>query len=117
QIRAQLDTFLRMMRDPDMCGKIGCRDAKLLGTVGDRLRYSSFIMDLPFPWKSRQFVFKEEVSEDPQTKDMMISYIATPDKLPADNCCFRVTHMHNVWRFTPQPNGLLKIEYILDVDE
>jgi len=117
KVKAKLSAIVKLMEDPDVCDEIGCRDSKVLETVNEQLRYHSFVMDPPFPFRSREFVAKVEFLQDPDSKELLINFIAAPDKVPPSDCCYRVTHMNNTWRFKPLENGELQVEYIVDTDE
>ncbi len=69
-----------------------------------------------FPFSGREFLLKGKVTQDPQTKAVLIEFMAMPDELALNSCCFRVAHMHNSWRFTPQANGLVEVENRMNVD-
>jgi START domain len=75
-----------------------------------RINYSS-------PFSPREFVLKVQVSQDPQSKAVLVEFIAIPDKLPRNKCCLRVENMHNSWRFTPLENGEVEVELQTNVDE
>lgn len=64
-----------------------------------------------FPFSPREFVLKTQFSLDPATKAVTAEFIATPDTLPPDDCCFRVPRMHNVFRFTPVADGVLEMQW------
>ena len=116
QVRAKQSAIVKMLEDPDVCGDVGCRDSKV-ELVDERLSYHSFVIDPPFPFQSREFLARQEISQDPATKALIVEYVAAPDRAPANECCYRVQKMHNTWRFTPIEDGKLQVEYILDADE
>jgi hypothetical protein len=64
-----------------------------------------------FPFAPREFVLKTQFSRDPVTHAVIAEFIATPDRLPADACCFRIPRMHNVFRFTPVGDGEVQMEW------
>lgn len=73
-------------------------------------------MDLPLFFDPRQLILKYQFSQDPQTKALTIDVMAAPDMLPPDNCCIRITHYHNRWRWTPLKNGEVEVEVVDDFD-
>jgi hypothetical protein len=72
-------------------------------------------VDLPSPMTSREFLYKMQFIPYPQDKSVGIEFTAMPSVLPPNDCCIRVTHMHNTWRLTPVENGELQVELIQDM--
>lgn len=72
-------------------------------------------VDLPSPMTPREFLYRMQFIPHPQDNSMGIEFTAMPDALPGNDCCIRITHMHNTWRFTPQANGELQVELIQDM--
>jgi hypothetical protein len=62
-------------------------------------------------------VVKTQFHQNPSTKEVLLTFTATPDKLPPDDCCFRVTDMNNSFRFTPLENGMVELEYVRNMTE
>jgi hypothetical protein len=116
QVQATLPSVVKMLEDPDVCDDIGCRNSTV-EYMSEQVSYHSFVMDPPFPFRSREFVAKQELTFDSASGMLVVDYIGTPDRTPPDACCYRVKHMRNIWRFTPIGNGTLDVEYIIDVDE
>lgn len=117
RVRSTLSGLLALASDRNIAKEMGSYDSHSLG--GDEhLMYSSFRMDAypPFPFRPRESVFSALLYQSPQTKEILIEVRATPDKTPANACCFRVTDMNNSWRFTPLDNGEIEVEWILNED-
>jgi len=68
------------------------------------------------PFAPREVLLKAQVTQDPGTKSVLIEFMAMPDELPQNPCCFRVSHMHNTWRYTPLDNGEVEVEVLMNVD-
>lgn len=73
-------------------------------------------LTFPKPFRPREFLLNARVTQDPATKAVLLEFIALPDKLPRDPCCFRVEKMHNRWRFTPLQNGEVEVELQTGMD-
>jgi hypothetical protein len=73
-------------------------------------------MNLPLFFDARQLILKYQFSQDPQTKALTMDVNAVPDMLPPDNCCIRITHLHNRWRWTPLKNGEVEVEIVENMD-
>jgi len=71
---------------------------------------------LPWPFSPRELVMKDHFSQDPQSKTLFIEITAAPELVPPDECCVRVTHMDNKWRWTPRRNGEFEVEVVEDMD-
>jgi hypothetical protein len=68
------------------------------------------------PFSAREIVIKARVTQHPLTKSVLIEFMGMPDDIPVNSCCFRVSHMHNSWRFTPLENGQVEVENRMNVD-
>lgn len=66
--------------------------------------------------KDLSFVNKVQISRDPNTGTVIADLVAVPELIPDDPCCTPMTHMHNVWRFTPLPDGRIELVYTEDDD-
>jgi hypothetical protein len=76
-----------------------------------------FRINYPSPFSPREFILKVQVSQDPQSKAVLVKYDSIPDMLPRNECCLRVENMHNSWRFTPLENGEVEAELQMNMDE
>ena len=110
QIRSKLSSIVAFMQDYSSCTPLGCTEPKQVERVDDQLQYYSFRYASPFPFQEREFVIRSQFYQNPHTKEVLMSIDAAPDKVPPNNCCFRVTDINNRWRFTPLENGLVEIE-------
>lgn len=116
RIHAALGSLIKYMQDPDACNDVGCINAYEIERQDDRLQYGYFAYKLPFPFQAREMVVRQQFYQEPKTKIVLAEYVAYPDKLPPNDCCFRVTTMNNTWRITPLGNNEVQIEYVLDMD-
>ncbi len=112
---AKLSSIMKVMRDPEACEEIGCYDFAILETV-DYPRYQFYKFTYPYgaPFKPRQYVGRSEFRQDPVTKAIYADYKSVNDRLPEDDCCVRVTHMHNIWTFTPLKGGSVQVEFVMN---
>jgi START domain len=111
QIRTTLSGIVAHLQDHTSCLSLGCLEPKLVERVDDQIQYYSFRYKRSFPFQDREFVIKAQFHQNPHTKEILVDFDATPDKVPPNNCCFRVTDLNNMWRFTPLENGLVEVEY------
>jgi hypothetical protein len=117
RVRSTLASIIKFMQDPEICPDVGCHDLKVIERVDDQLQYWSFRYSLPFPFQTREFVTRVQVSQNQQTKEVLMWVAAAPDKTPPHDCCFRVTDMNNTWRLTPLENGQVDIEYVINMNQ
>jgi len=115
KIRSKLAGIFKLMRDAESCVDAGCYDASVIETKDyPHIVYYKFTYPLFFPFKDREYIVVSEFVQDPVTKEINVDYVATPDKMPSSDCCVRITHMDNKWRFTPLENGDVEVEFELD---
>lgn len=119
RIKSQLAGMVKLLEDLDSCVDAECYDAKVLQTIetppGRYAAYVRFKYDIPgFP--TQDFVLLQEHVQDPRDKRLEINLLAAPSRIPADECCARVTHLHNNWKLKPLDNGELDVEFMQDTD-
>jgi hypothetical protein len=114
RLQASLSSILTLMRNPDAAEDVGMFDSYYIDGADPRLVYYTFKQKLFPPFKHREFVVKSEFSQDPFSKEMKFNFVAAPDKLPVNDRYFRVTQMHNKWRYTPLATGEVEYEFIYD---
>jgi hypothetical protein len=73
-------------------------------------------VNLPSPMAPREFLLKAQFTPDTQDRSVFIQYTAMPDELPRNDCCYRVSHMNNTWRFTPAAKGEIEVDFMQDMD-
>ena|SRR5215813_9268886 len=117
RVRSTLAGIVKFMQDPDVCHDVGCYESRLVERVDDQLNYYTFQYLYPFPFRTREFVIREQCYQNPHTKEVFVGVAAAPDKTPPNDCCFRVTDMNNFWRFTPLENGEVEIEYTVNMND
>src|SRR5205807_942282 len=117
RVRSPLANLVKMSQDATFCKEMGCLDGRVLDWLDDQVQYVYFRYDLPFPWRSREFVVRTWTYQNPRTKEVLMKVSAVPDKLPPNPCCFRVTEVNNTIRFTPLGNGQVEVEYVQHLNE
>jgi hypothetical protein len=119
RVKSRLAGMAKLLEDLDSCVDAYCFDAKEIQRIktlpGRSATYVRFKFDIP-GLKTRQYVLFAEHYQDPDSKKLEINIIAAPDMIPRDECCVRVTHLHNNWKITPLKNGELDIEFTQDTD-
>lgn len=104
----------------DDCGKWveGCTSYKIIKPWDSRTQsnVTMWTVSLFPPFSPREFLLLGQLSQDPQTKVVTLENIAVPNKIPPNDCCVRLTHVHNVWFYTPEGDGTIKVEFVSDFD-
>jgi hypothetical protein len=117
RVHSSLTGIVKFMQSEDTCKDVGCYEERIVDQEDDQLRYDYFRMDLPAPFRPRDFSVRVHVYQSPRTKEVMIDYSAAPGKVPLNDCCVRVTDMNDTWRLTPLGNGEVEIELIMNLNE
>ena len=99
--KATVGAFVKFIQDPGVCEDVGCHDARIIEQVGSKLQYQTFQYDYPSPFKTREFVVRQAFSRNPDTRAVLVDLSAEPGKIAPNDCCTRVTEMHNTWLLTP----------------
>ena len=115
--RTTLSRLVMFMQDPDVCDDVGCYQSRTIEYVDEQLQYNSFRFDVPFGKSPREFVVRTQFYQHPESKQVVAQFTAVPDRIPFDSCCLRITRMNNTWRFTPLEEGMVEVEYTIDMDE
>lgn len=76
----------------------------------DNVSITQYLLKLNFPFSNRDIVFKQSVSQDPETKVLTVDLIALPGVIPEETGYVRVTRIHNIWRWTPLAQGEVQLE-------
>ncbi len=71
---------------------------------------------IPWPVNNRDFIVRLKVSQDEKTKVVTIEGENKPGLLPEKKNVVRIQQCYSKWIIAPQPNGQVKIEYVLQVD-
>lgn len=69
-----------------------------------------------FPFSDREMVLNGKIRQNPETKEILLENTAAPNIIEPNDCCVRVTHLHNTWRYIPLESGGVRVEYIQDFD-
>ncbi|UXY16145.1 hypothetical protein N8I74_03760 [Chitiniphilus purpureus] len=102
------------------CGKWveGCLDYRIIKPWDAQSGYNVTMWTVALfpPFAPREFLLQGELSQDPRTRVVTLENIAVPNRIEPSDCCVRLNHVHNVWRYTPLGDGTIKIEFISDFD-
>lgn len=95
----------------------GCFEYRILKKWEKNSPYNvtMWSVEMP-PFSPRQILLQGNLSQDPVTKVLTMENIAAPNKLPTDDCCVRLDHVHNVFKYTPLGDGTVEVELTYDID-
>jgi hypothetical protein len=71
---------------------------------------------MPPPFGTKELVCLLNYAQDPKTKEVLINVQAAPSRMPPTPGTTRVTHLNNMFRLTPLPDGEVQWEVTGDVD-
>jgi hypothetical protein len=115
RIGGNLNSAMSAMLDPGTCGEWfpGCTGEKQLQAWDPKTMSQVYFWLAGFepPFDAREFILKMLVTPDAATKSVKVEFMAVPDALPRNDCCFRVVDMHNIWRFADAGPGKIDIEF------
>lgn len=119
RVKATMAGMIKMLEGLEACSELHCRDNKLIERLsappGHYAAYVSLKFDVP-GIHTQEYVVLHRRFQDPTTRQVKVDLIAAPARLPRDECCVRITHMHNTWLFTPKENGEIDVLFTEDTD-
>ncbi len=94
-----------------------CTGAKtIVPWSADNTSITLYDLQLKPPFQNRDIVFKQTISQDPQTKVLTVDLVALSGVVPERPGYVRVTKIHNVWRWTPLEGGEVQLELVDSMD-
>lgn len=93
-----------------------CEDAKTLKVIDAQSEYKYELINVPWPFDNRDIVTYYTVTQDSLTKVVTLISSSLPDYLPATDGVVRIRHFYSAYKLTPLADGLVKVEYELNVD-
>jgi hypothetical protein len=109
RIRSTLPGVVAWMKDIEACKIQGCTESYEIERVGEQLQYNYFQYNFD-PFGKRDFVTVAQLYQNPDSKQVVVTVAAFPDKVPPRDGYLRVTDLNNKWRITPLENGQVGIE-------
>jgi hypothetical protein len=70
----------------------------------------------PFPFSAREVLVQGQVNQNSETKEIVLENISVQNAIPRTDGYVRTGHHHNVWRFIPQGNGEVKVDFLMDMN-
>lgn len=120
RVKTSLTSSVFLFRgDESTNDDLGGQNFKIFGrieTPSAYLAYFSSIQPMPAPFTPKEIVALLNYSQDQKTKEVLVNVQAAPSKIPPTPNTSRVTHLNNMFRLTPLPNGEVEWEVNMYVD-
>lgn len=116
-VKSNLTGIAHLIVDPSSCDEGDCYASKMIErvpTTSGFSSYNTFKFDFPPPLKTREYVVRLDLTQNPQTKAITAKITGTPDKIPLNDCCLRVPYIENVWDIKSIGNGELDVTLTMD---
>ena len=68
----------------------------------------------PGVFQKREFLIRNYVMQDPDTGIVKVDILAATNKAERNDCCIRITQIHNHWEFKSLGNGQVELSLIQD---
>lgn len=118
EVKASLDLYASIVLNVEdyKYWNFAATNPKIIERINDQeLVYYSEV-EAPWPVTDRFVVLHLTVREDPETDHLWVILENVPDKLPQKDGLVRVKEYYSALEVIPQGNGLLRINYFLEVD-
>jgi ribosome-associated toxin RatA of RatAB toxin-antitoxin module len=93
-----------------------CSEASVLKEINSLEQYQYQVTDVPWPVSDRDVVSHFKLQQDSITKIVTAMNTAKPEYIPKKDDRVRVQHFQSNYKFTPLPDGKVKVEFELYVD-
>jgi hypothetical protein len=84
---------------------------KDLKVINDTVWYTYSEVEIPFPFKNKDFITKNVISQDKKTKIVTIAIKSVPDFIPEKEGKSRIRKSEGFWQFKPVGLGKTEITY------
>ena len=118
KIHSRLPRFVMWASDlkTDTMKKEGLYGLRIIDRPSDLVHFVTWKQPFGRFLRPREFVTRNEYSQDPNTKALFYTVKAAPQKIPADDCCVRIEAMDNSWTLTPLKNGEIEMQWYVNMD-
>jgi hypothetical protein len=83
-------------------------------TVNDQEWYTYGEIAIPWPFKNRDVISRNQISQDAETGDVVITIVSVPDYMAEKPGKSRIGQSEASWTFRPGPDGTLTVTYVAD---
>ena len=112
-VAASLNAVMALLRDADYNRHWVYRSggARIVHSSGYAQAHVYGVVDAPFPMRDRDTVVRFDFTQDPVTRDIMITITTTPDRVPPVAGLVRVPDFGGFWQLLPATDGKVKVVY------
>jgi hypothetical protein len=113
-----LHTFAAVFKDIDNTKEWtrSLKYAKCLKTISEIETINYFLVNIPWPLRKREGIFKVTMKQEIEDKSLVIESVAFPEYLPETDTVVRILDAKSVWKFTPLSDGKIKVNTIFYAD-
>lgn len=113
QVRTSLESLIALYYDPEACSEWihNCKSAKVLKELSPTEKYIYSENEAPWPVSNRDLVFRAVITQNPDSKEVLITEEGVPNYIPENSCCIRIPEMKSYWKFTPLSSGVVEVTW------
>ena len=117
-IDARLESVIALIMDLDNCDKWAplCKKAYVQERISETNNYVYSLKDIPFPGRDRDAVTHVLWEKDSQSGVVSMTSEAVGGRVDKVKGVIRIKEANAGWRFTPQANGVVKVESFAHVN-
>lgn len=120
RVKTSMSSAVFLMRGDETTNEdFGGKDFKIFERIETPDLYHAYMSVkhvMPPPFTTKELVVLLSYAQDKKTKEVAVNVQAAPTKIPPSPDAMRITHLSNIFRATPLPNGEVKWDVSFDVD-
>lgn len=117
-IKSSLSGLVTLLSEVDNYPKWGYKvsESRLLSQISplESVYYSK--LDFPWPLEDRDIIMHNKMVQDPASKKITATSVATPRYLPENDGVVRIENARTTWTIVPGTGGWLYVEYYIYSD-
>jgi hypothetical protein len=86
-------------------------EVRVLEQISDTENYTQTLLDLPWPLRDRDAVMRVTMTQDEADDSLTIAAQSAAERIPPDERHVRMQSVESRWRFTPQADGRVAVEF------
>ncbi len=118
ELKTSLSALISVLSDKASYPKwvYRCANSELLKKNSEFETYHYQSTDMPWPVQNRDIIIHTKITQNPSTKEVIISCNGVGDYIPKKDNYIRITSYRVTWKLTPLTNNTVKMEYIMAVN-
>lgn len=112
-VRSRMSAIVKLFRDVERMPQWVYRTThvRVEMEVSDTENYTYTVHHLPWPLADRDSYVHAKLTQDPESDALTIRAHATVGGPPPRDHCVRMPIINSFWRFTPLPDGIMKVHF------